>query len=333
MTRARLAAPRPRRATADDGAGSRSRARRLAGRQPRRHPGRLRRPVPSCGAAPVRRSRSTGTYLHVRRCGARLRRCAWPAAPATDGRRPDWSPCRCCPSTAAGRRAVPQAVRGHDRPRLAARGSPRRSRRPPTGRRSVASSARSTSANDTVTSPTSPTTGCSACAARATCCSRPRARVAAGTAGSARRCAGSTDLALDDARSGTRCASRSTWSSSSGRPGSTQLLALLPGPGRRDGVRAGPARPGPTSRRPTPCSTSRGARRRGGAAAPSRRTASPATWCRSTSATSWSAWCACVDRARRRRRGVAARSTRSSPTSTGAASYQVGEHGLREEVG
>ena len=160
---------------------------------------------------------------------------------------------------------------------------------------SAASSARSTSASGTATWPTSPTTGCCACAGPATCCSRregsgggavPRRR--RGRAPRRRTCV------LDEAHVGR--------AADPGRPGvllpavgprrGALPAGVLPRTGRRDRVGARPAAPGPASSRPTRSLDQTDARRRGGAAASPRRRASPATWCRSTSATSWSGSCA-----------------------------------------
>ena len=157
-------------------------------------------------------------------------------------------------------------------------------------RRSAASSAPSTSASGTDTSPTCTTTGCCACAGPATCCSRRRAPAVGGTAASVRRCAGSRTC-FSTTRGGTRCASRWTWSSSSGRPGAEHLLAFYPGPGGATESELDLAAWDDISSA-NPVLDDARARRRGGAAARVTTTATRATWCRSTSATSWSAWCA-----------------------------------------
>ena len=263
--------------------------------QPRRHPGRLRRPVRRPAEPRSRTARSTATVLTCAAADTRYDvRLA--GRPSSEDDEPARRRAAAARARRAGRSPVPHGARrcmtglGALRRLVVAA---RRSRRRPPRPRSAASSALSTSASGTATSPTSPTTGCCASAAPATCSSpRRRARAAAATAGSARRSAGSSDLSLDDAQwdalripvdlvfffRQTLVAVRQP-----------SLLAFYPGPGRSHRVPAGPRRLGATSPRPTPSSTTVERRRGGDPAAPARRTASPATSCRSTSATSWSA--------------------------------------------
>ena len=233
----RLGAPGPRRAAAHD-AGARRRRRPPGRREPRRHPGRLRRPLSRRAWRRCPRAGWTATGSPAR--AATPTTYAGPAARWTRRRHPSRR-CRCCPTTAPGRCRC-RGRSAHERSRLPAahRGSEAGSR---AGRRSAASSARSTSASGTGTSRTWPSTGCCASAGPATCCSPRRVPVAVATAGWARTCGGSTDLALSEAQ----------WDALRipvdlafffRQTGADAAARVLPRPRRRHRVAAGPGRLG-----------------------------------------------------------------------------------------